>query len=115
MKRKKNLLVIVLLVLSFAAHAFYSNYGRVIGTYLGYSETSGYSFSISDELSTRIISFGHVEDSTLVKRFKLKTSEDVIGKQFVITYSSGTQEETNGVDLTLISLKRANTKFAFKK
>lgn len=115
MKRKKNLLLIVLLALSFATHAYYSTYGRVIGTYLGYSETSGYSFSVSDDLSTRILSFGQVEDSTLVKRFKLKTSKDVIGTRFVITYSSGTHEETNGLDLTLISLKRANTKFTFKK
>lgn len=114
-ERSKGLMVIVLFLGTFFVNAYYPPYGgRVLGTYLGFSEYKGYSFSVSDELRTKILSFGSIKDSTLLTRFDLKGGS-LVGDQFVITYSSGVHEDTGGVQLTLISLKKANSHFNFDK
>lgn len=116
MKTKMNGLLLVLLFLgTFSLNAYYPSFGgRVLGTYLGFSEYKGYSFSVSDELRTKILSFGQIKDSSLLKRYDLK-DDALVGNKFVITYSSGVHEETGGVELTLISLKRATSKYNFDK
>lgn len=112
MKTIHTMLLFFMLVTTVSLNAYDSAFdGRILGIYLGYNQDKGYSFSVSDELRSRILTFATIEDSTLLKRYNLKEDASLVGKSFIITYDSSTNFETGGVNLTLISLKRAS---AFK-
>lgn len=77
----------------------------VLGIFLGFQDNKGYSFSVSDGLRAKVITFGEIEDSTIVEKYHLK-DESLVGTSFNIIYETGTNEDTGNLKLNLISLEK---------
>lgn len=78
---------------------------EILGVFLGYEDYKGYSFSVSDGLRAKVITFGEIEDSTIIKKYDLK-NPSLVGTSFHLVYETGTNDETGLMELNLISIEK---------
>lgn len=102
---KRNVLMVLFLAMALSVKAFYANNG-ILGIFLGYEQNKGYSFSVSEGLRAKVITFGEIEDSTLLSKYNLKDDVSLVGSSFNITYETGLNKHTGAVELKLVTLEK---------
>lgn len=101
---KKRYFLLVPLLIVFSLKAFSFDKG-ILAIFLGYQDGKGYSFSLSEGLRAKIITFGEIEDSTLLEKYDLK-DVSLVGRSFMLKYETGENAETGKLELNLLDLQQ---------
>lgn len=101
---KKRYFFLVLFSIAFSLKSFCFDKG-VLAVFLGYEDGKGYSFSLSEGLRAKVITFGELEDSTLLNKYNLK-DVSLVGSSFMLRYETGKNDETGNLELHLLELEQ---------